>query len=379
MTDRLYGFPDGAYDPEDLVPVEAGNDGSGRGSGRKLVSLVIPALNEAPGVAPFLLRYREYTTTHADLDFELVVIDDGSTDGTTDRFVELAVPTDRLTVVQLSRNFGAHYATSAGLAQCHGDCAVVFGADLQEPPELLATFLERWQSGYDVVWGVRRARVDGNFSYRMMARTFSWMFMRYTKLTTYPAQGPSGVLVDRKVLNELIPMRERHRNVLALIAWLGFSQTQVEFDLAPRSQGESRWTRRAMFNLAIDSLIQFSSVPMRLFSLVGLAIAGLGLLYATFLVLRAIVGVNTPSGWPTVMVGVLVLGGAQLMVGGVMGEYLWRAVEETRGRPLYVVRAVRTVGPAQQPRPDGTSVPASVQPSAPNGRPDRRVTPHPTV
>ena len=313
--------------------------------GRPLVSVVVPALNEAPGAPHFLARYREHAAAHPDLDFELVLVDDGSTDGTTESFVAHATPADRLTVVELSRNFGAHYATSAGLAQCSGDCAVVMGADLQEPATLLGDFLDRWRAGYDVVWGVRRVRIDGSRAYQAGSKAFSALFSRVEKLPNYPAEGPSGVLVDRRVVDQLVGMRERYRNVYALIAWLGFSQTRVEFDLAPRLQGKSRWTKRSIANLAIDSMIQFSSIPLRLCSVAGLVVAGLGLLYALVLIVRALAGLSTPSGWPTVMVVVLVLGGVQLVVAGVMGEYLWRAVVETRGRPLYVVRSVQRVGP----------------------------------
>lgn len=148
--------------------------------------------------------------------------------------------------------------------------------------------------------------------------------------------------MDRRVIDEVNRLKEHNRNVLALIAWVGFRQTRVEYDQRERTHGRSRWTRRSLVTLAVDSLIQFSSLPLRLCTAVGAGVAALGLLYAIALVVRAALGVETPSGWPTVMVAVLVLGGVQLALIGVMGEYVWRAVEESRGRPLYIVRAVRT-------------------------------------
>jgi len=311
---------------------------------RPLVSVLVPALNEAPGVPGLLARYRELAGTHDRYDFELLLVDDGSDDGTADRLLELAEVDDRVTVVSLARNFGSHYAITAGLARCSGDCAVVLGADLPEPPSLMAQFLDHWESGSDVVWGVRRSRVRRSWSYDAASRLFSWLFARYAQLSNYPPEGPSGVLLDRAVIDEVRRLPEHNRNVLALIAWLGFTQTRVEYDQVDRAHGTSRWTRRSILKLAVDSMLQCTFG--------GLVVAALGLFYALVLVVRSVAGVGTPSGWPTVIVVVLLLGGTQLTVIGVMGEYLWRAVEESRGRPLYVVRDVRLAGVQPQRPPD---------------------------
>jgi dolichol-phosphate mannosyltransferase len=324
--------------------IDSSQSGDQPGLAKRLISLVIPALNEAANIPELLDRFGEFETEHAGYDFELVLVDDGSTDETADLALKLGQGRDRVTVVRLARSFGAHYAISAGLAQCDGDCAVVFGADLQEPPSLLASFIADWESGSDVVWGVRRTRTGTSPLHEVLSKSFSGLFTRYAHLANYPPEGPSGVLVDRCVIDQLVRLPERNRNVLALIAWLGFTQTRVEFDLQERRHGESRWTRGKMIKLATDSLIQFSSMPLRVFSVTGVVVAAIGILYAIFLVARSLVGVSTPTGWPTVIVIVLVLGGTQLTVAGVMGEYLWRGVEESRGRPLYVVRDVRTVG-----------------------------------
>jgi polyisoprenyl-phosphate glycosyltransferase len=319
---------------------------------RSLVSVLIPALNEVLGVPGLLARYRELARTHDRYDFEMVLVDDGSDDGTADRLLELAEAPDRVTVVSLSRNFGSHYAITAGLARCSGDCAVVLGADLPEPPSLMQQFLTHWETGSDVVWGVRRSRVRRSWSYDVASRLFSWLFARYAKLSNYPPEGPSGVLLDRAVIDEVRRLPEHNRNVLALIAWLGFTQTRVQYDQVDRRHGTSRWTRRSIVTLAVDSMLQFSSMPLRLCTFGGVVVAALGLLYALVLVVRSMAGVGTPSGWPTVIVVVLLLGGTQLTVIGVMGEYLWRAVEESRGRPLYVVRDVRLAGVHPQRPPD---------------------------
>lgn len=325
---------------------------------RRLVSVVVPALNEADNVPGLLKRFAQFSVDHPDYDFELVLVDDGSDDGTGDLVLAGSSASDRVKVVSLSRSFGSHYAISAGLARCSGDSAVVFGADLQEPASLLHDFLSHWEAGSEVVWGVRRTRTGRSASQELTSKAFSAIFTRFANLASYPPEGPSGVLIDRCVIDALSGLPERNRNVLALIAWLGFKQSRVDYDQIARKHGQSRWTKRKMIKLAVDSLIQFSAMPLRACSFAGAMIALVGIAYAVFLVVRSLFGVETPAGWPTVLVSILVLGGAQLSLIGIMGEYLWRAVEETRSRPLYVIRNVRTAGT----EPEEHSVPAARAP-----------------
>jgi glycosyltransferase involved in cell wall biosynthesis len=317
-------------------------------SARPIVSIVVPALNESANVPGLLERFAAFSVLQPAYEFELVLVDDGSTDGTADLLMELAPKDGRVIVVQLSRSFGSHYAISAGFTRCKGDCAVVFGADLQEPPSLLSDFLTKWEEGSDVVWGVRRTRTGRSAAMELASKAFTSSFTRYTGLANYPPEGPSGVLLDRCVIDEVGRLPERNRNVLALIAWLGFKQVRVEYDQIARAHGKSRWTRRKMIELAIDSWIQFTSLPLRVSSFVGVSLAFLGLVYAAILVIRTLAGVTTPAGWATVIVVLLVLGGVQLTMVGIMGEYLWRTVEESRGRPLYVVRDVRVAGESER-------------------------------
>ena len=307
---------------------------------RRKVSLVVPALNEAENVPSLVDRMRRLSKAHPDYDFELVLVDDGSSDGT-GTLLLATVPIDLPTVVvELSRNFGPHQAITAGLHHVSGDCAIVLGADAQEPLALVDDFLRNWAEGYDVVWGVRRTRTR-RWTSEAPSKFFSHAFSRWSNLASYPAEGPSGMLVDRRVIDDVNALGEHNRNIMALVAWLGYQQTRVAYDQSPRAYGRSSWTVPKMVKLAADSLLAFSATPLRAASLAGIVSAFVGVLYAIVLVVRALMGVSTPSGWPTILIVVLFLGGAQLTVIGIMGEYVWRIADEVRGRPLFVVRQVQ--------------------------------------
>jgi glycosyltransferase involved in cell wall biosynthesis len=309
---------------------------------RLLVSIVVPMLDEAENISRFSEHLTAVCAANPDYDFELVAVDDGSSDDTAALLEKAIPPQVSATIIRLSRNFGSHYALSAGFDAARGDCAIAVGADLQEPPELISSFLAEWERGFEVVWGVRRTRAEtGPRSWP--SRIFSRLFARYSEIETYPAEGPSGALVDRAALDAVAGLRERNRNVYGLIAWAGFNQTRVEYDQLPRVGGTSKWTSRKLVKLAFDSFVQFSSTPIRAAGLLGFLFAGIGFLYAFFLVVRALVGAAPPEGWTTVVVIVLIMGGIQLMVLGVFGEYLWRSADEARNRPLYVVRNTRRI------------------------------------
>ena len=308
-----------------------------------LVSLVIPMFNEVDNVSALVDQYEELLRRHAAYEFELVAVDDGSSDGTPGVLAERIKAGRRATIVQLARNFGSHQAVSAGLDLAVGDCAIVLGADLQEPPELVDQFLEAWRDGFDVVWGVRRTRAQRGLS-TLLSRSFSRLFHRYSEIKTYPVDGPSGVLVSRVVLDRLGQLLERNRNVYGLIAWLGFASKEVRYDQLPRRAGRTKWTRGGLFRLAIDSFVEFSSAPLKAATVTGFLIAVLGFLYAIFLAIRAVAVGTAPEGWTTVTVVLLVLGGIQLLMMGVIGEYLWRTADEARRRPVYVIRDVRRLG-----------------------------------
>lgn len=307
-------------------------------NGRKLVSVLYPVLNEEENARDLAERMLTLTKGNPAYDFEFIVVDDGSTDNTTAVLRQSVAPGIVLRMLTLARNFGSHAAISAGLELVAGDAVIILGADLQEPPELVTDFLAAWEAGADTAWGIRRERQVPSWTSRLASATFSKLLYRFSELKSYPPEGPSGCLCSREVIDAVLAMPERNRNIYGLIAWVGFRQTRCSFDQAERRAGRSKWTTSKLIKLAIDSFVQFSAAPIRFMSYAGMTFAGAGFVYALFLAIRGLFSSHGPEGWTTVIVIVLLLGGIQLVMLGVLGEYLWRGVHEARERPLYVAR-----------------------------------------
>lgn len=314
-------------------------------SGRPLlVSLVVPAYDEADNADALAAFYRSIRAAHPELDFELVLVDDGSTDGTADKVYAALHPSDVARIARLSRNFGSHAAISAGLALSRGDCALTLSADLQESLDTVTDFIRTWQAGHDVVWGVRRTRAVPRGLANWMSRRFSTVFHRLSDIPTYPKEGPSHVLLGRSVIDTVNAMPERNRNVLGMIAWAGFRQTTISFDQLPRPTGRSKWTTTKKVRLVVDSFVEFSSAPFLVTLLLGAAIVATGFLLAVGLLTAALLTLSQPSGWGLVAATVLFVGGLNLLALGGFGEYLWRAGDDARRRPVYVLAGVHDLG-----------------------------------
>jgi glycosyltransferase involved in cell wall biosynthesis len=318
---------------------------------RPLIAIVVPLFNERDNLRRF---YEEVTAVMRSLreyDWEFVFVDDGSRDGSFEVLTALRAHDEGVLALRFPRNFGSHVAIAAGIDYCHGDAAIVMAADLQDPPALIREFVERWRSGYDVVWGARTGRDDGALRSRAMGMFYR--LVRRFAIPTYP-QGGTGsfCLISRPVIEAFRQCTERNRLTFGLIAWSGFRETSVPYHRPRRLIGSSSWTVRRMVRAAIDTFISFSSLPIRLISLLGLLVSFLSFVFGFYVVVNALVFGTRVQGWTSVMLAVLVLGGVQLLMIGVLGEYLQRILDEARARPLYIVE--RTLGLPALPASDQT-------------------------
>lgn len=307
------------------------------GATRPLVSIVVPLLNEASGLETFRKQLRVAIERCNDVDFEVVCVDDGSTDDTLARLLAIAADDPCFRVVELSRNFGKEAALTAGMDEAVGDAVVPIDADLQDPPELIPRMIEAWRAGAEVVLGRRVDRSSDSAAKRVTAR---WFYRLHNRLS--PVAIPENVgdfrLMDRVVVDALKRLPERQRFMKGLFAWLGFRTVTVDYTRLPRAAGKSRFSGWRLWNFAIEGITSFSTAPLRLWTYVGLASAALSVAYAAFMVMRTLVlGVDVP-GYASLIVLILLLGGLQLVSLGILGEYIGRIYVEAKARPLYVVR-----------------------------------------
>ncbi len=274
-----------------------------------------------------------------DTDYEIVCVNDGSTDTTLDGLLAAARINRRITVVDLSRNFGKEAALTAGIDEATGDAVIPFDADLQDPPEVIPLLVRQWRAGFDVVLARRSERQTDTLAKRGTASLF---YRVYNAISDTPIPDNVGDfrLMSRQVVDALKQLPENRRFMKGLFAWVGFRTTQVEYARRPRAGGESKFSGWKLWNLALEGLASFGTLPLRVWTYVGGATAGLAILYSAYLVLRTLLhGVNVP-GYSSIITAVLFLGGMQLMGIGIIGEYVGRIYMEAKRRPVYVVRKV---------------------------------------
>jgi glycosyltransferase involved in cell wall biosynthesis len=307
----------------------------------KLISVVVPMLNEAGNVGPMCDALRQMADATSGYDWEFVFVDDGSVDDTFKLLCDEAACDDRVKIVQLSRNYGGAIADSAGLQFAGGDAVIVIAGDLQDHPREIPRLLETWGDGvFDVVWAVRATRDDPPMD-RLLSSLFAKL-IRLVALPNFPKSGSGGfVLLSRVVISALNAFPERNRGVAALVLYSGFRQTQVTYHRQKREIGTSKWSLRRKVRAAIDIIVSFSMLPLRIGSLAGMICAVLAFLFMVIMVInRLIFGTEVP-GLTQLSVLVLFLGGLQLLMLGVLGEYLWRTLDDTRQRPLFLVQQLR--------------------------------------
>ncbi len=300
------------------------------------ISVVAPVHNEAPGLAEFFARLIP-VLDGLGTSYEIICVNDGSSDDSLERLLELRERVPALKVLSLSRNFGKDVAVSAGFDYARGAAVVPIDADLQDSPELIGRMVAKWREGYDVVYATRGRRAGESWFRRITARYFYRVLDRITDIPI-PHDTGDFRLLDRRVVDVLVRLPERTRFMKGLFAWVGFKQTALMFDREPRHAGTSKWSYWRLWNFALDAITSFSSLPLRVWSYAGFVIALFSFLYAVFLAgLKIIRGVDVP-GYISLMVVVLFFGGVQLITLGIIGEYMARMYNEVKGRPLYLVR-----------------------------------------
>ncbi|MDX8410810.1 MAG: glycosyltransferase family 2 protein [Mariprofundaceae bacterium] len=300
------------------------------------ISIVAPFYNEALNVDQFFSRVLPVLEKLA-CGYEIICVNDGSRDDTLDRLLKFHEHNPAIKVVSLSRNFGKDIALSSGLDFSSGAVVVPIDADLQDPPELIGEMLEKWREGFDVVYATRRSRQGESWFKRSTAKLFYRLLNKLTGTHVPPNTGDFRLL-DRRVVDALKDLPERTRFMKGLFAWVGYKQTSVLYDRDSRHAGSSKWNYWQLWNFALDGITSLSTVPLRIWGYVGIAISVTSFIYAGFLILRILVfGVDVP-GYASLMVIILFLGGIQLITLGVIGEYLGRIFNEVKCRPLYLVR-----------------------------------------
>ena len=310
------------------------------------LSVVAPLFNEEGNVAELVRRLRAAADGAAGIDaYEIVLVDDGSSDRTPELLQGHAAADPRIVVVRLSRNFGHQLAATAGLDIARGDAVILIDADLQDPPELIPALVERWLAGFDVVYAVRRKR-KGESAFKIWtARTFYRITRRLTKVSI-PVDAGDFRLMSRRVVDALKAIRERHRFIRGLVSWVGYPQTALEYDRDSRFSGETKYPFSKMLRFAIDGITSFSDVPLRFASYFGFIVSGIAFVVGIFeIVLRIFTGYNLP-GYTSLIFAVLFLGGVQLIGIGILGEYIGRIYEEIKARPLYLIKGIDRAEPA---------------------------------
>lgn len=306
------------------------------------LSVVIPVYNEEENLPALHTRLTSVLQATA-LDYEIVFVDDGSRDASVALLKQQAADDQRVVVVELARNFGHQVAISAGLDHARGNGVIVMDADLQDPPEVLPQFIAQWQAGHDVVYAIREQRKEGWFK-RATYAAFYRLLQRVANIEI-PLDAGDFCIMDRRVVDLLTSMPERNRFVRGIRSWVGLDQIGLAYERQARHAGKPKYTFTRLLYLALDGLVSFSYIPLRLITLLGFAISLLSIVLAVFYTIKKLLYGLNPPGFATIVVSIFFLAGMQLIMTGVIGEYVGRIFEEVKRRPLYIVRRVTTGQP----------------------------------
>lgn len=305
---------------------------------RQVLSILIPIYFNELNIPHTVPRLKELANLIPNYDLEFVFVDDGSKDDSLKLLLEERQKDSRIKVIKLSKNYGSMQAIQAGLNYVTGDCVGIISADLQDPPELFANMIEYWESGKKVVMATREDREE-SFSQKLFSNTY-YSLMNKFAIKGYPKGGFDFVLIDKQVVSELVKISEKNTNIMSLIFSLGYEQQFIPYVRKEREHGKSRWTLSKKVKLFVDSFVSFSYAPIRFMSLVGFSVAALSFLYTIFVIISYFTGMVAVQGWTTLISIITLLLGLIMIMLGIIGEYLWRILDETRKKPGYIVDEV---------------------------------------
>jgi len=302
----------------------------------KKISILIPAYNEQPVLEKLFTRLANLANDNKAYAFEFLFVNDGSKDKTMETIKEFADKDERVSYVNLSRNFGKEIAMVAGLDHVTGDATVIIDADLQDPPELIPRMIEFWEEGYDDVYAKRKSREGESWLKKQSSKLYYQILQKFTHITIQEDTGDFRLL-DRRAVEALKQFRESERYTKGMFSWIGFNKKEILYDRDPRAAGETKWNYLKLINLAVDGITSFTTAPLRVSTVIGFIVSVVAFIYLIGLVFRTIFWGTDLGGYPCTMAVILFLGGVQLLSLGIIGEYIGKIFNETKNRPLYFV------------------------------------------
>ena len=301
---------------------------------KKLISIVVPVYNEEEIIGKTSSRLIE-TADGWEEDYEIIFVNDGSTDHTFQILEKISDNNTQIKVISFSRNFGHQMAFTAGLDYSKGDAIIVIDGDLQDPPEIMTQFIQKWTEGYKVVYG-KRIKRKGETFFKLITANLFYRIMEKLSDTKIPRDVGDFRLMDRAVVEKIKNMRERHRFIRGMVSWVGFKQTFVEYVRDERVAGVTKYPFKKMLIFALDGIFSFSTIPLKAVTQLGFLVTGFTFIYITYIVVNRLLGYGVP-GYASIIISVLFLGGVQLLSIGILGQYIGRIFEEIKDRPLYIV------------------------------------------
>ena len=302
----------------------------------KTVTIIVPCYNEESNIDLLYDRLKKLTDSLSGYDFQILLVNDGSKDNTLSKMQELHETDKTVSYLSLSRNFGKENAMLAGLDYAEGDAVILMDADLQDPPELIPQMLAEWENGYDDVYARRRSRAGETWMKKATAHWYYRILRKFADIDI-PADVGDFRLLDRQAVDALCSLRERQRYTKGLFSWIGYNKKELLFDRDPRAAGNSKMNFFKLFGLAVDGITSFSVAPLRLASVLGLIISTVAFLYLLFVIIKTLLFGDPVAGYPSMISIILFMGGIQLIVLGIIGEYVGRIFNEAKGRPEYLV------------------------------------------